>query len=361
MTKLINANQKFKLTIKDPSFLNVRDPMFTFHFGKISLRSLIACNNNGEKNLCAHAQSESPKIDIGIENKLKSYLDDIEANFCPTRSLMHRTCIQKYGQKHYIIMQPSSSNFSTTIADINAYNLTASQRKAYERAKLQGQNNFEYAGRIYRVDDIDNQYIEKVMPDIEFKSDQKLDNGLIIKLIEYESKTVNFVSFLDKPSQTNKCIKDDLEYRKELCWCNDKCSECYDNIQLQIRYIAIGEKRPNKSIQCDQIPQYGAYNFDSVEMATEFHGKNLSMKQAFIYVPPSICLSKSFEKGLYNLKLVFNDVAKQAHSSLFNRTRLKYKLFKIEYKHLNVSEFFSMAKQKSISKCISQTNKHSLK
>lgn len=346
MVHLNNANHRFKLTLKDPSFLNVRNPMFTFHFGKVSLRALVSCetnNNYSGRKLCAHAQSESIEVDIGIENKLKKRLDDIEPDVCLTRSLIHMTCIQKYGPKHYVIMQPSSFDFTTTIADINAYNLTAKQRKAYERAKVTGQRSFEYAGRSYKVKDINIEYIEKVMPDIELRSDQKLENGLIIKLIEYDSDTVNYVSFLDKPSHTNKCIKKDMEdlpfwikLRKRLCFCNNKCGDCYENIELQVRYLAIDKQKPSKTITCEQTPQYGAYDFGSVQMATHFHGKSPSSKQAF-NVAPTICLSKSFENGYYKVRIVFNDARKQAHSSLFNGTKLKYNLYKIEYKHLNVS------------------------
>jgi hypothetical protein len=340
-----NSNHRFKLTLKDPSFLNVRNPFFTFHFGKVSLRALVSCdtnNNYSGRKLCAHAKSESIEVDIGIENKLKKRLDDIEPEICLTRSLIHLTCIQKYGSKHYIIMQPSSIDFTTTIADINAYNLTTEQRKAYERAKVKGQHSFEYVGRRHKVSDIDIENIEKVMPDIELRSDQKLENGLIIKMIEYDSQTINYVSYLDKPSNTNKCIKeedtDDLpvKLRKKLCFCNNKCGECYQNTELQVRYLAINEQRPSKTITCEQIPQYRAYDFGSAQMASLFHGKSPSSKQAF-NVAPTICLSIAFEKGYYKVRIVFNDASKHAHSSLLNGTSLKYNLFKIEYKHLNVS------------------------
>ncbi len=55
---------------------------------------------------------------MGIENKLQVNLDeDIEANVCRTKSLMHRTSIQKYDPNHYLIMQPTLVNFTTTNRD----------------------------------------------------------------------------------------------------------------------------------------------------------------------------------------------------------------------------------------------------
>ena len=62
--------------------------MFTFYFGKSSLKTLIACNQNSDHEKKLYTQIQSEKIDIGIENKFQVNLDeDIEANVCRTKSL----------------------------------------------------------------------------------------------------------------------------------------------------------------------------------------------------------------------------------------------------------------------------------
>jgi hypothetical protein len=323
--------------------------MFIFHFGKVSLKTLIKCSQNSdeEKKLCTQTQSE--KINIGIENKLKIDLNqDIQANVCRTKSLMHRTCIQKYGQKHYIIMQPSSLNFSTTIADINVFNFTQNQLKALERAKHDGLDSFVYSGRNYSVNYFDMENIEKMMPDIVLRNEQKLENGLIIKMIEYESNVVNYVSFLDQPSSSNKCIKENVEFKNELCWCDNECGGCYDKLTI-VQYINIDMDRPTRSFACDNIPQYRAYDFNSsVQMAHTFQGRDLAglpaTRKFFIYSPPSICLMKTFGNGSYNVKIVFNDKMKQAHSSIFDGTKLTVNLYQIDYKIPSERIIFSTRK-----------------
>ena len=204
---------EFKLLIKDPAFLNVRHPFYSFHFGKVSIRSLISCQASqtiyiGHKYLCSLKQTESKKCDIGIESesKNKTTPKDLIANFChEENSLNHQTCIQKYqNTSYFIIIQPYSVNFNTSIADINVFDFDRIQKKNYDDAVRLNQSEFIYNGKLYPVDNlIELGYEDEniiALNEIEFKSDQKLENGLIFKLIEHKSE-VFFSSFLDKPSK----------------------------------------------------------------------------------------------------------------------------------------------------------------
>jgi len=117
-------DHKFKLIIKDPVFLNVHNPSYAFHFGQVSIRSLISCQTTetlflDNKFLCALMQTQSKKVDIGIESnsRNKNTLPDLKANFChEENSLNHQTCIQQYkNTSYFIIIQPYSPNFDTSI------------------------------------------------------------------------------------------------------------------------------------------------------------------------------------------------------------------------------------------------------
>ena len=206
---------KFKFLIKDPAFLNVRRPFYSFHFGKVSIRSLISCQTSqtiyiDHKYLCALKQTESKKCDIGIESELKNKTTptDLIANFCDEEnSLNHQTCIQKYqNTSYFIIIQPYSVNFDTSYADINVFDFDKSQKKNYDDAVRLNQSEFKYNGKLYPVENlIELGYSDEniiALNEIEFKSNQKLDNGLIFKLIEHKSE-VSFSSFLNKPSKKN--------------------------------------------------------------------------------------------------------------------------------------------------------------
>lgn len=57
----------FKLSIKDPSFMNQANDRFVFYFGKVYIRPLISCIVNNSWSLCAVANLQSNKVDLGIE------------------------------------------------------------------------------------------------------------------------------------------------------------------------------------------------------------------------------------------------------------------------------------------------------
>jgi hypothetical protein len=132
-----------------------------------------------------------------------------------------------------------------TIADINVFNFTQTQLKALERAKHDGLDTFVYSGRNYSVNDFDMENVQKMMPEILLKNEPKLENGLIIKMVEYDSSEVNYVSFLNEPSSANKCIKENPEFIKELCWCDDECGGCYHQLIMN-QYINIDVERPTR-------------------------------------------------------------------------------------------------------------------
>ena len=57
---------KFKLRIKDPAFLDMHRPFYSFHFGQVSIRSLVTCKLSETKSfnnkiLSALKQSQSMK------------------------------------------------------------------------------------------------------------------------------------------------------------------------------------------------------------------------------------------------------------------------------------------------------------
>lgn len=195
------------MTIKDPSFLNVRNPLFTFYFGRVSIRSLVSCpidnsdetiNLIGERRLCSPIKTQSTPFDIGIESRVKVELDDFKADICPSRSVVHQTCILKYTDTnsntntntYYIIIQPAPLGFNLTIGDINFQNLTPKQREAWSKAKEAGLKEYEFLGRKYKTSETEPES-HKMMAEIELKSEQKLANGLIMKMFEYDSDEVN--------------------------------------------------------------------------------------------------------------------------------------------------------------------------
>ena len=149
--------------------------------------------------------------DIGIKSRVRVELDDLRADICPSRSIVHQTCILKYDPEktssptsntianiantYYIIMQPTPQGFNSTLGDINFQNLTPRQREAWTRAKDLGKAEYEFMGRKYKTSETEPES-PKMMAEIEFKDEQKFANGLIIKMFEYDSKEVREVTFL---------------------------------------------------------------------------------------------------------------------------------------------------------------------
>ncbi len=235
---------KFKLRIKDPAFLDMHKPLYSFHFGQVSIRSLVSCQLSETKSfnnkmLCALKQSQSIKYDIGIESNLKSEETppDLKADVCDEyKSLNHQTCIQKYRPKmnknsndtYYIVIQPYSQDFDNSIGTVN-------------------------------INPTDHEI--KLEKHIELRSDQKFDNGLIFKVIEHNSDDFSLLSVLDRPSKQNNC-SGNLE--DKFCECQGECRQCLGSekvIRDYFQYVVV--EATGTSEQCRTLEQYKLYNFFS--------------------------------------------------------------------------------------------------
>ena len=67
--------------------------------------------------------------------------------------------------------------------------MTPRQREAWIKAKEAGLKEYEFLGRKYKTSETEPES-HKMMAEIELKSEQKLANGLIMKMFEYDSDEV---------------------------------------------------------------------------------------------------------------------------------------------------------------------------
>ena len=119
------------------------------------------------------------------------YLD-----LCPGH-IMAQTCIMKYGsnqdkQIYYIVMHPMPKEFNKVIGDLDISSLEPDQLKAYQDAITLGKQTFKIADNEYTISSIDLEgYV--MMHHIESFHYQKLENGIVMKLVPYSSDSINFV------------------------------------------------------------------------------------------------------------------------------------------------------------------------
>jgi hypothetical protein len=71
---------KYKLTIKDPSFLSQNQDYYQFYFGKVKVRPLVNCDNIhtlnlNNKKLCSIESSSRDYIPIGISSTIQTIPD----------------------------------------------------------------------------------------------------------------------------------------------------------------------------------------------------------------------------------------------------------------------------------------------
>jgi hypothetical protein len=81
-------------------------------------------------------------------------------------------------------MQPVPKQFDMVLGDMNFYSLTASQKELLEEAKnlykdKVREGNFEYSAK-----DLEGE--GNFMHHIEVKTSQKLNNGIVFKLVRYD-------------------------------------------------------------------------------------------------------------------------------------------------------------------------------
>jgi hypothetical protein len=65
---------QYRLKIKDPVFMTIKQDKYTFYFGRANIRALIDCdkrafaetNQTSPMNLCAAENTISASVDIGI-------------------------------------------------------------------------------------------------------------------------------------------------------------------------------------------------------------------------------------------------------------------------------------------------------
>jgi len=62
-----NLQSKFRLRIKDPAFLAHSSKLFTFYFGQVTLRALVACNAQTSQ-LCVSQNIYSHTIQMGVRS-----------------------------------------------------------------------------------------------------------------------------------------------------------------------------------------------------------------------------------------------------------------------------------------------------
>ncbi len=80
MFLLFVFKNKYKLTIKDPSFLSQNQDYYQFYFGKVKVRPLVNCDNIqtlklNNKKLCSIESSNRDYIPIGISSTIQTVPD----------------------------------------------------------------------------------------------------------------------------------------------------------------------------------------------------------------------------------------------------------------------------------------------
>ncbi len=114
----------------------------------------------------------------------------IKQDICPGH-VMDQTCIMKYlkSDTYYLILQPYTPYFSSTLGDINFYTLTPSQQDL----KKEAEKNFKSYIKIGPVDYSSNITDGEFMHHIEIMNRQKRSNGLIMKLVKYRDEAVHYM------------------------------------------------------------------------------------------------------------------------------------------------------------------------
>lgn len=117
---------------------------------------------------------------------------------------MGQTCIMRYGntknnQKiYYIIIHPMPKEFNKVTGDLDYYlttdisNRESEQLKAYQDELASGQQVFKLGDNQYPISLIDIQDYN-MFHQIESFHYQKLENGIVIKMVPYASDSIHFV------------------------------------------------------------------------------------------------------------------------------------------------------------------------
>lgn len=111
---------------------------------------------------------------------------------------MGQTCIMRYGniqenqQIYYIIMHPMPKEFNKVTADLDISNLEPEQLKAYQDAIASGKQVFKIGDNEFPISLIDLEGYN-MMHHIESYHYQKLENGIVIKMVPYASDSISYV------------------------------------------------------------------------------------------------------------------------------------------------------------------------
>ena len=293
--KLIkNYHNKFILTLKDPAYKSVKNPLYTFHFGQVRLRALATCDNKKSVllrgvHVCAVQPTESKPVEIGVKNAMEQPRTfDFKSDICSKINgvykpqIVSQTCIHKYKyfapesttpSTYYMIIQPNVDLFERSVADLNIHNLMPEQKKAWEEADKKGEKEFIFRGRKYQTDSISPDST-KMMPVVELLAKNKFDNNLIMSLYPYESDHIEYVSFFETPSLKNPCAYQNSS--TGMCFCDNQCYKCYNDVFDQVVYIPL-LKTQTVSKACKDNKEYSAFDFSETILAVTFQNQDPSV------------------------------------------------------------------------------------
>ena len=111
---------------------------------------------------------------------------------------MGQTCIMRYGnvqdkqQIYYIIMHPMPKEFNKVTGDLDISSLEPEQLKAYQDAIASGKQVFKIGDNEYPIGSVDLEGYN-MMHHIESYHYQKLENGIVIKMVPYAFDSINYV------------------------------------------------------------------------------------------------------------------------------------------------------------------------
>jgi hypothetical protein len=117
--------------------------------------------------------------------------------------IMGQTCIMRYGnirekqQIYFMIMHPMPKEFNKVVGDLDISYLLPEQLKAYQVALSLGKKVFTVGNKEFPINSIDQEGYN-MMHHIESFHYQKLENGIVIKMVPYASESINYVVIIFK-------------------------------------------------------------------------------------------------------------------------------------------------------------------
>ncbi|CAF0748041.1 unnamed protein product [Brachionus calyciflorus] len=362
--------QRYKFTIKDPVFLNNEDARYTFYFGQVQIRPLISCQNSksinaNNKYYCALMSSMTRILHIGIKSDIiprTTYR--ITPNLCPGH-LMAQTCILRYSppnfidySDYYILLHAMSDQFESILGDTDLFGLEDDQKQRVEEAKNSGLQSIRFDNIEYPTHSDSSSM--NFLPNIISKRSQMLSNGVVVKFFKSRNNKVNYLGILNNPTEKNTCLNESID-STPYCSCDDTCQECYKPEKNKVvNYVPVNfdlsqtnedRKKTKKSKHCSD-PFFNSFSFENTPMAKIFQNVNLSSMRRNFSISnstrfisnrnfiPRLCINfrHGEAKGLYNLKIVFNDFHRVGESTLINETKYTINIHEYTYFDKNIHQ-----------------------